>query len=383
MSGDNVMLTRKMLLMAKVESTYGADADPTNGLKPILADAPVDFSPQGDSIKRNVVRPAFTSPGSKLGATTVPMKITCEMRGGGIVAGQPVAPDFEPLLLACSVRKTSVLRVTFADPQPVGLVVGEQLTDGGTGHGIVRNIEGDVVVLDSVAGEIAVGDVLTGGTSAGHGTVATATPGIEYMPWTAPIKDQVSALLHYHSDAILHTVPGFLAGFSLDCPAGGIARITFNGTGLWRTPADQAIPSPVVTDMEPPIFERASLRLGTYAPVISSLKLDQGNKITPRQDANSAEGVRGMFISSRDSSGSFDPEVTDLAEHNPWIDWKGGTKGRLLGTIGTEPGNRWRLDILGAQYSSVKYGDRSGLRTYDVGFVPTGGTDDEWRITLF
>ena len=226
---------------------------------------------------------------------------------------------------------------------------------------------------------------ITGSTSGATATLTAGTPGLMYRPHTAAIEDIASTSVYFWKDAILHRLLGAVGTWTLDAAVGKVATFQFKMSGLWVDPADSTLPAPALTSLTGPQALAMGLRIGDYTPVFTALKLDLGAKIEKRQDANAIEGLIGLIITGRSPTGSLDPEVDALAAYNPWDAWKSGTKGRLNGYLGSTPGNRWAVHVGAAQYSDLKYKDRTGLVAYDQSFLPCQERlgDDEIRLTLF
>lgn len=380
------LLTRVMALLAATEAAYGVPPD-AGQFAGVLCNAGSEISPTGDKIERDIVRSTFSPLPSRVGAKRQQLTVTTELRGGGLgVGGEVLPPDYAPFLLACGAQRTDVVRLTV--DAVAGFEIGETITGGtSTATGTLHHIDGLVLVLSGVTGTFAAAEMVTGGDSAATATVAAngVVPGIEYRPVTARVEAQKSVCVKYHKDSILHQIVGARGTAVIDCQVGKIPTVKFTLTGLWADPAAAVLPNPVLTDLAGPVFVNAGATLGTYSPIISALSLDIGNTVSERVSANGPEGLIAQYISGRRSTGSLDPEVDDLALFNPWAAWKGATPARIAATIGDAPGNRIRLEVPKAGHEDIKYGDRSGLATYQLPYVASVDRDgdDEWRITYF
>ena len=91
------LLTRKRLIVAKIESTYGTDPTPT-GANAILV-RNLEITPlEAETVNRDLVRPYLGASDQLLAQTRVSMTFEVEMAGSG-TAG--TAPAYGPLLKAC------------------------------------------------------------------------------------------------------------------------------------------------------------------------------------------------------------------------------------------------------------------------------------------
>ena len=98
------LLTRKRLLLSKIESSYGVDAAPS-GTDAILVRS-LDITPQqSDVVQRDLVRPYLGNYEMLLANTRVEVTFEVEMAGSG-TAG--TAPKYASLLKACGMSETIV-----------------------------------------------------------------------------------------------------------------------------------------------------------------------------------------------------------------------------------------------------------------------------------
>lgn len=95
--------TRRRLLLAKIETTYGTDAAPDAMANAILTRS-VSVTPMaGDDIERPLDRPYFGNAPRVAGEKHVELEIQVELAGSG-AAG--TAPSWAPLLRACGFAET-------------------------------------------------------------------------------------------------------------------------------------------------------------------------------------------------------------------------------------------------------------------------------------
>ena len=91
-------LTRKRLLLAKIEATYGTDPTPTGGANAILV-RNLDVVPlQSDIVQRELIQPYLGNYEQLLANTRVQVQFEVELAGSG-AAG--TAPAYDPVLQAC------------------------------------------------------------------------------------------------------------------------------------------------------------------------------------------------------------------------------------------------------------------------------------------
>ena len=107
------LLSRKRLILAKTESTYGTDPTPTGTANAILV-RNLEITPlQADTVTRDLIRPYLGNSDQLLAQTRVEVTFEVELAGSG-TAG--TAPAYGPVLKACGLSETVVATtsVTYA-----------------------------------------------------------------------------------------------------------------------------------------------------------------------------------------------------------------------------------------------------------------------------
>lgn len=106
-------LTRKRLLLAETEQTYGVDPTPTGAANAILV-RNLEITPlQAETVSRELIRPYLGNSDQLLAQTRVEVTFEVELAGSG-AAG--TAPAYGPVLKACGLSETVVAStsVTYA-----------------------------------------------------------------------------------------------------------------------------------------------------------------------------------------------------------------------------------------------------------------------------
>lgn len=97
------VLTRRRLILAKIESTYGTDPTPTGGSNAILV-RNLEIQPLvADTVNRDLVRPYMGQADQLLAQTRVEVSFEVELAGSG-TAG--TAPAYGPVLRSCGLSET-------------------------------------------------------------------------------------------------------------------------------------------------------------------------------------------------------------------------------------------------------------------------------------
>ena len=98
-----VQLTKKRLILSKVEGVYGIDSAPTGAFDAIHVFDLEIIPLQSEVIDRETVRPYYGASEQLLANTRVEVSMSVELTGSGVVG---VTPQFSSLLRACSLSET-------------------------------------------------------------------------------------------------------------------------------------------------------------------------------------------------------------------------------------------------------------------------------------
>lgn len=104
------LLTRKRLILAKIETTYGTDSTPGAANGVLVSD--INITPvEQETDTRNLIKPYLGDTEIVVAMNRVSIEMTCELVGSG-VAG--TAPAFGALLRACGMSETVVASTSVA-----------------------------------------------------------------------------------------------------------------------------------------------------------------------------------------------------------------------------------------------------------------------------
>ncbi len=319
------MVKQRSLALVKEEAAYGIDPTPTPVANAIQVEDPV-VKPVPELLTRNYSRPSFSPLPHVVGMKHVQVTFKTELKGSGSAdaGGAGDVPEIDPLLLACGMAKTLTAE-----------------SSGGAG-------DGDVT----------------------------------YDPASTALK---SCTIWIYKGEVLHKIVGCVGSFKINAEAGKLGSIEWTFFGLYAKPTDAVIPAGAVFNAEvPPPFINANFSISGYAAIIANLEIDVANKVSKRVSANAAQGVVGFLITDRESKGSIDPEAVDIATHDFWGEFEGGTQVALAATIGAVAGARIDFTAPKVQYEDISWQDREDTRTYGLpmNFAQNAG-DDELKIKFY
>jgi hypothetical protein len=264
-------------------------------------------------------------------------------------------------------------QMAFADLTTDFLTIGETLT-GQTSGAIIRVLDNppatatgtlqfDALYRYPEVGETMVagdGDTLTVGTltQAAHSSL---TMGIDEA-------------------GLFNMTVGTRCSWTFNATAGEVPRFDVTAQGIFTDNADTLTAlqtSAASLEGEfPPRFVSAEINLGAgadatesasdWVPLLSSVQIQLGSGLTIREDATAAEGARDYQVSTRELSGSIDPEAVSNAVFDVMGKGKLATEFpfRLQWGTGTPAGNRFRIQADRAIFESVASQDRTGKLAY-------------------
>lgn len=215
-------------------------------------------------------------------------------------------------------------------------------------------------------------------------TLDVSTPGSEKVTYKPASSGIPSLTLGLYTDGVIKKLSGARGTVKFMAVNGEQLFAEFDFLGAYIAPTDGAILSPTYLSLLPPVLQNAQFTVGAYSPVFKSIEIDMGNKLAPREDANSATGYKSFMLSDRDPRGKFDPEMVTVATHDWYGRWKAGTTGALsLGAIGSAQYNRVKVTAPKLAYAKVQEGDREGLELANTDFQLAMNTGDDEIVIEF
>lgn len=373
----DLKLMRRGVILAKVESTYGQDASPTN-VDGVLCSVPM-VSFQANRAERDFMRGSISPYGFAVGAIQQTLQFTTELKGPNDSSNPDTPTHIDALMRACAMEAYNVVVV------PVSGVTGtfeegETVTGGtSTKSGVFLRLVDDKMHLKDVTGGFSDGETFTGGSSGATATVgsnANADKRREYSPMSDP-NTMESVTLYYYLDGILHKMVGARGSFAVNFNVNGFPSITFNMTGIFVDPSDSSNPTNVTfLDHFPPRCLDANLTVGGYLlSGVETVDWNMANNVVPRPGINSQTGLTGVVVVTRNPTFNTVCDLADLATFNPFSTFKNGSKVMVWSEIGTL-GNRAAIYCPEVQLEAPGYTDRQGVASYTLSGTCTGEDDE-------
>lgn len=382
------MLSKKKVLFVKVEAAEGQAEAMDPAVDGVLILEGGGITPEGSPVGSARLSATLSKEPHKIGQLSLGLTAPCELRGGGVSGDAVQTPDFDDMLRASAMKRTTIEFVQADGATLVGSFTrGEVITGGTSGAtGILVAHVGGGLLMEPATGNFQSGETLSGGDS-GATMDSNATPitGHQYMP-TSKNDEMVSNTAVFYLDGHKFTVSGARNTWSMNLPVGEKPTIEFVINGRWNDPVQESNPTPTLLDTDAPLVVNMGLKVGDYAPMgVTSIAIDMAGAVNKAMDVNAPDGLRAFNVTDRTPAGSFDPEAETLNNYNPWSAWKSGDLSELSFLLGNVPGNRIFAIMPKIQRTSVGYGDRDGTVVYDESFDLKRDLDgdDEIRLIFF
>ena len=382
------LLTRKRLLLAEIESTYGTDPSPGAADAVLVRD--LNITPvQSDVVSRDLVRPYLGASEQLLANTRVECTFSVELAGSG-TAG--TAPRFGSVLKACGLAETAVTpavtgTATAGALNSITLAVGSSATNDAYKNQIIRITSGTgagtVALVTAYVGSTRVatlralnGNVTPDGTSAYSIGLQTI-----YTPVSSAFS---SVTLYYNIDGVLHRLTGARGTFSVNTTVGQIPTIDFTMTGIYNAPTDTAAPAVTYADQATPLIFKAgnsgAFNMLAYSGCLQSVSMDAGNSIIYRELVGCTKQV---LITDRASTGTVVIEAPTIADKDYFTaSLTDGNLGDLSFIHGSTAGNIVSLISNRVDIGDPSYSDQDGIHMLSLPYtaVPSTAGNDEFRL---
>jgi hypothetical protein len=176
--------------------------------------------------------------------------------------------------------------------------------------------------------------------------------------------------IYVNIDGILHKILGCAGDCEIDLTSGKTPRLNFTMSGIYALATDSEIAAGSFDDVTPNIVKGTTMTFGTYAAITEKILLKFGNTVIKRTSMNATEGILAFMVGPRNPSGILTCEVvlraTSSADFLSYFDV--GTTRALSFVLGTTAGNIVTITAPVCRLSAPKYGDRDGLRIWDIEF---------------
>lgn len=317
------MLTRRALILAKVEDGYGVCSTTPTASQHAIAVWDLEVKPEAETLDREIYRDSLEPMATVIGRKKVGLSFKAELKSNGnsAVGSAGLMPRVGALLRACGMVMSANAETSSGD------------ADG-------------------------------------------------WLDFTTRSESFESGTIYAYRDGILHQITGARGNCELSVRAGAYGELSFELTGLYATPVDTAVPTAAYETTLPPQAKGVDFLIDSYGPCVDELSVDLGNQINDRVCLNSSEGLAEVLITAREPKGNMNPDAVLEATGSYWASWESGAVHALDFTLGTSAGNQVQVTVPEAQYAEMGYQDADGLLKYNVPFNCTDAGSNGYSVRL-
>jgi hypothetical protein len=218
---------------------------------------------------------------------------------------------------------------------------------------------------------------------AGIGTLlqacgATATSGV-YAPVSGATQ---TATFGMYQDGLLKTLAGAMGTAKIAFRRGQAPRCQWAFQGIQAGKSDAALITPTKSTVIAPRVG-GTLTIGGTPYRTDNVDFDLGNVVVLREDVTAATGYRCAYITDRQPRVRLAIESTSVGAKD-WLDvYHSSTTVALSMVVGADAGNIWTLTVPTMELASPPTdGDRAGMLTDVLEFIPVATGDSEYSLTL-
>ena len=383
------LLTRKSLLLAKSESTYGTDISPA-GTDAVLVRS-LEVTPiEADTVSRELIRPYLGGSEQLLANAHVSVTFAVELVGSGTAA---TAPRFSSLLKACGMAETITASAVTGTAQAgsagsitlaaaasatsgiyVGMIISITSGTGSGSSGLISAYNGTTKVATVKA--------ITAAFTPGASSLYSIAANVGYRPVSSSFS---SATIYYNNDGILHKITGARGTFTITGTVGEIPTIEFTMMGIYNAPTDTAAPTATYSDQADPLIFKAdntsAFAVYGYAGCLMEFSFDIANETLYRELVGCTKEV---IITTRAAEGEMKIEAPTIAQYDFFTAALASTTGAVTLMQGTTAGNRVTIVLPSISLANPAYEDEDGIQMLGLPYVaiPTTIGNDEISLTF-
>jgi hypothetical protein len=384
------LLSRKRLILTKIEGTYGTDSSPA-GTDALLV-RNLEVTPiEAETVSRDLIRPYLGNSAQILSQTRVLLTFEVELAGSGTSG---TASKMDSLLRACGLAATTTAADITGTAQAgsagsITLASGASSTNdyyngmvisltGGTG-------DGSKGIITDYVGSTKVATVQK--STAAFTPDGTSTYSIEANVGYKPVSSSFeSATIYFNNDGVLHKATGCRGTFSLNLEVGQLPVVNFTMTGIYNAPTDTAAPATTYSDQATPLIFKAGNTsavsvLGYADACLQMVSLDVANEIVYRELVGCTKQV---LITNRAPAGEVMIEAPTIAAKDYFTIANDDTTGILSLLHGTTAGNQVSLLAPIVDIGNPSYSDQDGIQMLTLPYVaiPSSSGNDELVLTF-
>lgn len=215
----------------------------------------------------------------------------------------------------------------------------------------------------------------------GYTSTVVGATSITYAPTSNPVSGFYgpgqSVTIDAYRHGLLHKITGAVGNFRLTNESGNYPMLEFEFKGLYTAVSDQSMPSITSSSVLPVAWASSTVSIQGTSLIVDKWDYSPNNVISIRDDAASANSVKGFVITDRKPGGSYDPEGETVATHDFFGKFISGAEATSSFTVGSASGNTITVTMPKTQYNDVKYADRNGIQVFQIPYVANQSTGDD------
>jgi len=216
--------------------------------------------------------------------------------------------------------------------------------------------------------------------------VPSGTPYYKYVP-SNDVGSDSSITLYCHQDGKEHRFTGARGNVNFIWAADAPVIAEFNFRGLLNSELEVTRAAPVgfPTNTPPQWIDSGSIIVGSYAIPVENLNFNTNNTIfeEPASVAKSASGIINVIITERAPGGSWDPEATFSNTLDFFGAWRSASGSIMRLNAGIFQGNRFTITASQMIQKKTGWGDKQGLAIFNTDYeCYERSTDDQFVITF-
>lgn len=200
----------------------------------------------------------------------------------------------------------------------------------------------------------------------------------------APGSNVKTLTIGHYKDGKRAMLSGAMGTFTITCPTGKVAYITFTFTGKYSSnETDTALIAPTYPTATPLRFAAGALTWNSVALCTSNVTVDAGNSVIMRECVNASDrsGYVTALVTNRAPVITADPEsvlVTSQDRDAKWLTWTPEAFSMQIGAAGSSI----TIAAPEAQLENKQQGNRSDLMTDDLTWLATAGSSVDTELTI-
>lgn len=199
-----------------------------------------------------------------------------------------------------------------------------------------------------------------------------------YTP-TNPTK---SCTIWVYKDGLIFKAPGCRGDFEITCEAGKIPMVKWSFKGIYVTPIDGIVVTPVYETTKGVVAESIGFAISGFSGHTRNYSIKMNNQIVERHSLNSANATVGVIIGSRAPTFKCQLEAELISTEPMFTELEADTLVDITVAHTGAAGNIVTITGTGkAQYDAVDPADEGGIMMFDIE-GSLSGTDDELTITM-